>query len=442
MKKIGILLILVALMTASSTAQAEIKEGSFSFAPFAGVYFFEGNQDQKTSDIYGVRAGYNFTKHLGLELLFSGTQTEIEDLGWHGTPWQDIYNYGIEGLYHFMPEGRFVPFIAIGFGGIHYSKGTHAFNDPAYYELFEANKIAVDYGAGLKYFLTDNFALRVDVRHELPLNGRWNNPNFIHNDLIASFGINLAFGGGKKVVEEAPKEEVKVEESHFPVPMDTTTDSDGDGVPDYLDKCPNTPHGVRVDKDGCPVDSDHDGVPDYRDKCPGTPRDVEVDKDGCPVDSDHDGVPDYRDKCPNTPSGVQVDKNGCPRANKVYMILKIEFDPYKADIKKKYHKEIKQVADFMKKNLQATANIAGHTDNIGNRKHNIKLSKARAESVRKYLIAKFGIKASRIKATGYGPDRPIASNKTPEGRQSNRRVVASFETVKTTQAPNKTYIGF
>ena len=410
MKKIGILIVLVVLMTAFSTAQAEIKEGSFSFTPFAGVYFFEGNQDLKTSPVYGLRGGYNFTKHLGVEGFFSYTQTEIRDLDWHGQPWQDIYNYGIEGLYHFMPEGRFVPFIAIGFGGIHYSKGLHAFNDPAYYELFEANKIAVDYGAGLKYFLTDNFALRVDVRHELPLNGRWNNPHFIHNDLIASLGINFAFGGGKKVVEEAPKEEVKVEPAPAPVDMN--------------------------------ADSDHDGVPDYLDKCPGTLRGVRVDKDGCPVDSDHDGVPDYRDKCPNTPSGVQVDKNGCPRANKVYMILKIEFDPYKADIKKKYHKEIKQVADFMKKNPQATAKIAGHTDNTGDRSDNIKLSKARAENVRKYLIAKFGIKASRIKATGYGPDRPIASNKTPEGRQSNRRVVASFETVKTTQAPNKTYIGF
>ena len=89
-------------------------------------------------------------------------------------------------------------------------------------------------------------------------------------------------------------------------------DMDGDGVPDYLDKCPKTPEGVKVDKDGCPLDSDKDGVPDYLDKCPNTPEGIKVDKNGCPLDSDEDGVPDYLDKCPNTPEGVQVDKNGCP----------------------------------------------------------------------------------------------------------------------------------
>jgi len=89
-------------------------------------------------------------------------------------------------------------------------------------------------------------------------------------------------------------------------------DSDGDGVPDYLDKCPNTPKGVVIDEEGCPLDSDHDGVPDFRDKCPGTPKGAKVDKYGCAIDSDHDGVPDSFDKCPNTPFGVKVDKNGCP----------------------------------------------------------------------------------------------------------------------------------
>jgi len=89
-------------------------------------------------------------------------------------------------------------------------------------------------------------------------------------------------------------------------------DADGDGVPDYLDKCPNTPAGVTVDATGCPLDADGDGVPDYLDKCPNTPKGVQVDKAGCPLDSDGDGVPDYLDKCPNTPKGVQVDKNGCP----------------------------------------------------------------------------------------------------------------------------------
>jgi OmpA-OmpF porin, OOP family len=89
-------------------------------------------------------------------------------------------------------------------------------------------------------------------------------------------------------------------------------DSDGDGVPDRKDKCPNTPKGVQVYSDGCPVDLDQDGVPDYLDKCPNTPAGTPVNAEGCPFDSDGDGVPDHLDQCPGTPTGVKVDGKGCP----------------------------------------------------------------------------------------------------------------------------------
>lgn len=89
-------------------------------------------------------------------------------------------------------------------------------------------------------------------------------------------------------------------------------DSDGDGVPDHLDECPNTPAGATVNAKGCPIDTDGDGVPDYLDKCPGTPQGMPVNADGCPIDSDGDGVPDHLDKCPSTPAGVEVDADGCP----------------------------------------------------------------------------------------------------------------------------------
>jgi OOP family OmpA-OmpF porin len=92
----------------------------------------------------------------------------------------------------------------------------------------------------------------------------------------------------------------------------TEFDSDGDGVVDSKDMCPNTPAGIKVDDNGCPLDSDKDGVPDYLDDCPGTPSSAPVDKRGCPLDSDKDGVPDYTDLCPNTPTGIAVDDYGCP----------------------------------------------------------------------------------------------------------------------------------
>ena len=89
-------------------------------------------------------------------------------------------------------------------------------------------------------------------------------------------------------------------------------DTDGDGVPDFKDKCPGTPAGAKVDLNGCPIDSDGDGVFDGIDQCPNTPKGWPVDAKGCPIDSDKDGVPDGKDKCPNTPLGAKVDDNGCP----------------------------------------------------------------------------------------------------------------------------------
>ena len=179
---------------------------------------------------------------------------------------------------------------------------------------------------------------------------------------------------------------------------------------------------------GAPLDTDKDGVPDYLDKCPGTPEGVQVDKDGCPLDSDKDGVPDYLDKCPGTPLGVKVDKDGCPLPEVVSITLKLEFDTAKSDIKAKFNNEIKQVADFMKQYPGTKAVIQGHTDNVGSEASNIKLSQARANSVRTYLIEKFGIEKDRLTAVGYGPKKPIASNATSEGKQKNRRVEAVIET--------------
>jgi OOP family OmpA-OmpF porin len=77
-----------------------------------------------------------------------------------------------------------------------------------------------------------------------------------------------------------------------------------------------------------------------------------------------------------------------------------------------------------------TAVIEGHTDNVDTAEYNQKLSEARANSVRQYLIDNFGIKASRLTAVGYGETKPIASNKTEEGRQKNRRVQAVIKAMK------------
>lgn len=89
------------------------------------------------------------------------------------------------------------------------------------------------------------------------------------------------------------------------------SDTDGDGAPDGLDRCPNTPAGATVNAAGCPSDTDKDGVVDGVDTCPDTPAGAQVDATGCPTDADADGVPDGLDRCPATPAGATVDALGC-----------------------------------------------------------------------------------------------------------------------------------
>ena len=155
-------------------------------------------------------------------------------------------------------------------------------------------------------------------------------------------------------------------------------------------------------------------------------------------DTDGDGVADKLDKCPNTPSGTVVDGAGCPLVapapvvtEKVIIteadrkvvkqaIKDLEFDLSKATIRAKSYASLNRVA-----NLLVTKNfslkLAGHTDNTGSADLNMRLSKDRAESVKAYLVSQ-GANASRIEATGYGKNQPIATNKTAAGRQKNRRV--------------------
>jgi outer membrane protein OmpA-like peptidoglycan-associated protein len=90
-------------------------------------------------------------------------------------------------------------------------------------------------------------------------------------------------------------------------------DSDGDGILENRDRCPDTPSGAQVDGTGCPSDSDADGVPDGVDRCANTPPGASVNATGCTQDSDGDNIPDGLDRCPDTESGVLVDPNGCPK---------------------------------------------------------------------------------------------------------------------------------
>jgi OmpA-OmpF porin, OOP family len=223
---------------------------------------------------------------------------------------------------------------------------------------------------------------------------------------------------------------------------DETPDRDHDGIPDNVDKCPEAggPDIIRNPGSpyyGCP-DRDHDGVPDYLDKCPDVPEPTDdlFDGSGCPHvrDTDHDGIPDDVDKCPTEPetyNGFQ-DADGCPDKGPVAVEMtdgainvhdRVDFATLSDKIEgAKSFQVLDAVAGVMLGHKEILAiEVQGHTDGAGIAEQNRKLSQRRAESVVKYLTGK-GVEPGRLTAKGYGPDKPIADNKTAVGRAKNRRV--------------------
>lgn len=211
------------------------------------------------------------------------------------------------------------------------------------------------------------------------------------------------------------------------------SDSDGDGVFDGIDKCPDTTANAKVDSKGCPKDSDGDGVFNGIDECDDTPKGATVDARGCPSDDDGDGVYDGIDLCPNTPSDLAVDKNGCPvevsetetQLLDTGMISSsnILFETGKADLKPESHKVLNEIGRTLVQWPELKIEISGHTDSQGSESFNQKLSEQRGQSVKDYIVDKFDkVDADNLSVVGYGESKPIASNDTKAGRAENRRV--------------------
>lgn len=413
---LGMVLAVFAFALVAGPSRAEIRPYSLSVSPFAGGYVFEGNQRLKDGPVYGLAVGYNFTQRWGIEGVASYIDTETTaDSADH----VDIYSVSLDLLYHFRPTRALVPYAAAGIGGISFHPGGDSDQD-----------LLANYGFGLKYFLTENFGLRADVRHILNFNVRDSNRKHdLFNNLAATAGLTFQFGG-------------------HPEPP-AVWDADGDGVPDQFDRCPDTRLGIPVDGFGCPLDSDQDGVLDFLDRCPNTPRGVKVDEHGCAPDGDGDGVVDVLDRCPDTPVGVLVDVDGCPPSPPAAppaapaesaaepvsiappaprsMTLHLQFASGEASIRPESASDLQAAAGFIQAHPDSRILIEGHTDSVGSVQSNLALSKARAAEVRRVLVEDYNLDAGRIETVGFGESQPIADNATPDGRQLNRRVIISVQ---------------
>lgn len=244
-------------------------------------------------------------------------------------------------------------------------------------------------------------------------------------------------------------------------------DSDGDGIPDHLDKCPFEAEDFDgfQDDDGCPDDdNDQDGTPDSRDSCPNIAAGIDgfPGKDGCPMlDIDGDGILNINDQCPTVPvefigyrdeTGCPIedidgddipnvldecpfeagplDNAGCPSnepklaeidGDQIRLNQRVHFATAKSDILPQSYPLLNEVAKVLQQYPNITIRIEGHTDSRGKAAYNKTLSQQRAESVRQFLVGR-GIDAMRMDSVGFGLERPIDDNATEEGRANNRRV--------------------
>ncbi len=373
----------------------------------------------------------------GFSAEVAGSVNRIDKFG--DASANDLTYYAVDGGVNYSfkdlinEEGWFDPYLGVGGG---------------YTWVDEIGAGTLNGNVGINFWLTDNIAFNAEMKYKHAFE------DYGYKHWQHSAGFKVAFGGTDTDGDGIYDDEDECPDTPGLAEFNGCPDSDGDGIPDKDDECPNEPGLAEFN--GCP-DSDGDGIPDHKDDCPtvagekmlnGCPDsdgDGIADKDddcpneagpkennGCPYeDRDGDGVLDKDDQCPDV-AGTAAN-NGCPEVtveviNELNEYSKtILFDLNKSTIRKDSYDALESIAEIMNEYPNTVFHIEGHTDSQGRDSYNMKLSKERAASVRDYLVKEQNIDADRVTSEGYGEERPIATNKTAAGRQQNRRVEVSLE---------------
>ena len=249
---------------------------------------------------------------------------------------------------------------------------------------------------------------------------------------LSRLGLALLFAsGGAPAAIASPPASLEKVDSKAPSFRWPAVDLDHDGVYDRIDRCDNTPVGAVVDEWGCPIDSDHDGVYDGLDRCPDTAPSERVDRQGCSrvQRSGSTRAPEISRPTPAPPPAPlalsppaseterQLVEGGKVRLENMY------FETDSANLLPESEATLDEVGAALEKFVDLQVEVQGHTDTRGSNAHNLKLSQARAESVRGYLLAHFHLHDANLIAKGYGETQPETRERNDEERLRNRRVV-------------------
>ena len=373
----------------------------------------------------------------GFSLGVRGSLNKIDKLG--DAPADDLAYYAIDGIFTysfrdalFGEGGWFDPYLGLGGGytfvGDQPSFGTA--NGTVGLKIWLGESINLNLSSTYKHAFEDRYVKH--MQHTAGIGFAFGGTDsdgdgiFDKDDEcpdtpgLAEFnGCPDTDGDGIKDSEDACPEVAGLPE------FNGCPDTDGDGIADPNDECPETAGLAALN--GCP-DADGDGVKDSEDNCPNEAGPAE--NDGCPYkDQDNDGVLDKDDECPTVPGTVA--NNGCPEVTVAVLeeinvqVRTVLFDLDKATIRKESYETLNAVAVTMKEYPNTQFLIEGHTDSQGSDSYNMNLSKERAASVKDYLVGQ-GLPASRLSSEGFGETRPVATNATAAGRQKNRRVEISL----------------
>lgn len=468
MKKFLLLLVVpLLLLSTLSSAFAGERAGAFSISPFAGGYNFEAEQRRvpgyflrQDRTIYGLRLGYDFTDHFAAEVV--GSYIDAENSTSHTDV--DVWSYHLDFLYNFMPQSRFVPYLAVGGGAMTFnpSGNDNSFTDGAF-----------NAGGGVKLFLTESVALRLDGRYVIDRSYK----NFDNWEYTG--GLTFVFGGHKRVASGAggameeqtttTEEQVQTQPQEQPLEQVPATEP----APGHFKYCV-TLNNLEFDIDQAVVRPEYKDevakVGDFMRKYPTTTAVIEghTDNVGDPqynmqlsqrraeavvnylvqsfgIDRSRLSAKGYGETRPVADNSTNEGKQKNRRIeaiidctfemkevrppDRLCVNLVMDFAPGQATIDPRYDTEIAKVADYMKQYPTTTALIEGHTDNTGGYEYNMKLSQQRADNVVNYLVQRYGIDRSRLSAKGYGYTRRIAYNDTAEGRAKNRRINAVIDCV-------------
>ncbi len=359
--------------------------------------------------------------------LPDGTNVSVDDISYYAADAQVSYSFK-----NALNTGWFDPYLGVGGG---------------YTWVDEVGAGTLNGSLGINFWLTENLAFNLQTTYKHVFEDYEVN-NYPPTHFQHAAGLTFAFGG-----KDTDGDGVYDKDDECPdVPgleeFNGCPDTDGDGITDAKDECPDT--AGTAEFNGCP-DTDGDGIADPKDECPtvaglanlnGCP-DADGDgitdsKDGCPneagpaanngcpyQDKDGDGVLDKDDNCPDVAGTVA--NNGCPEVTEEIQktlneyAAQVLFDSGKSSIKEESTKVLNDIIAILKEYPTAKFTVEGHTDSQGPAKSNQRLSDSRANSVKNFLVEN-GVDQFRLSAVGYGEDRPIATNNTRAGRAKNRRV--------------------